>query len=88
MTKLIFSKTAKDDLNKMFRYGFTHWGEAQATRFLDNFIDDLSIITMHPEIGKATDTGRFRSFTFGQYQVVYSILEQGIYIRSVDPKGR
>ena len=70
----------------MARYGIFHWGQQRAFAFIDGFIEDLEILAENPGIGKAN--GDVRHFNFGNYNVVYEIGSDFIYIIGIEPKGR
>jgi toxin ParE1/3/4 len=49
------SLEAKEDLRRIYRYGFEHWGEDQADKYYFSFFDCFELIAEKPYMYQAVD---------------------------------
>jgi toxin ParE1/3/4 len=55
MAKYKLSNTVKDDLVRIYQYGFTQFGELQADLYYNSFFDCFEIIAIQPYAFEAAD---------------------------------
>jgi toxin ParE1/3/4 len=74
------SKTAANDLQRIYLYGFEHWGEAAADRYHDALYDRFEEIAKRPNSYPAVDDIRkgYRRSVCGVDSIYYRIGDDGV----------
>lgn len=79
MSEYKLSRTAKDDLWRIYRYGYEQWGEKQADRYYHMLYDRFEQIAGQPHLYPAVDDIRegYRRSVCGTDAIYYRI-EHGV----------
>jgi toxin ParE1/3/4 len=74
------TQTAKNDLRRIYFYGFEQWGEAAADRYHDAFFDRFEEIAERPNSYPAVDDVRkgYRRSVCGVDSIYYRVGDDGI----------
>jgi toxin ParE1/3/4 len=70
------SQEAEKDLEEVFAYGFTRWGEGEATRFIEALYQRFQWLSENPEIAPIREDLSppiFRSWPVKPYLIFYRI---------------
>ncbi len=87
MSRLEISPVANRDLIEIGVYIAQQSGSRErADSFLDSIVQTCEMLAMHPEMGELRQefaTGRYRSFSVGNYVVYFCPMPDGIQIARV-----
>jgi toxin ParE1/3/4 len=70
---LTVRKRAERDLRDIWNYSVSEWGRDRADRYVDDLLDALDLLCMHPQLGADRLIGRphFRIWSVGSHIVYY-----------------
>lgn len=76
------SRAAAQDIEEIYLYGFTRFGEAQADLYAGIFEDRIAMICANPEMGRldARVSPAIRRFECERHVIFYDLLEDHILI--------
>lgn len=82
MYKLILSGEAHDDLTDIQNYSYAEFGERQWKKYNDILNQAFRQLMDHPFSGHGRNDipPPYKSFTAGQYVIIYSIEKETIYV--------
>lgn len=74
------SLEAKEDLRRIYRYGFEHWGEEQADKYYFSFFECFDLIAEKPTMYQAVDNIRkgYRHCVCGVDTIYFRIDNNGM----------
>ena len=80
--KYRISESAYDDLNDIWFYTFQKWSEKQASKYFEDLIAEIELISLNPEKGKKMPKIRIDFFYFRalSHYVFYKRSENGIEV--------
>ena len=75
MRKLRLRPMAKNDLDSIWAFTFEHWGQAQATNYLEKIKRTLYLVASNPHIGqpRETITAGLQVFTVEKHMPCYLV---------------
>lgn len=85
MAKYKLAKAAKDDLRRIYAYGFEKWGEAAADKYYNSFFDRFEQIAEQPYLYPAVDFIRegYRRSVCGVDSIYYRIERDTVEIMAL-----
>ena len=82
MANLLFSLTARTDLELIWRYSADDWGELRAETYLRTIFNATEQIQEHPNLGRMRDDVRvgYRSVIVGSHVIFYKLIKNRVNI--------
>ncbi len=79
------SNNAQDDLQRIWRYGLLHYGEAQADAYFYSLITHFEVITTEPYLYPSVDDIRpgYRKSVCGVDNIYYRIVNDTVEIMAI-----
>jgi toxin ParE1/3/4 len=85
MASYRLSPNAKDDLERIWFYGFEHWGVTEADRYIEAFYQRFAELAEQPLLYRAVDDIRegYRRSVCGRDSIYYRIDGEDVEIMAV-----
>ena len=85
MSKYRLSVSAKEDLIRIYQYGFQKFGEKQADKYFQSFFEYFDIIAERPESFESVDFIKpgYRRCVCGVYSIYFKVNEDIVEIMAI-----
>ncbi len=82
MANLLFSPTARTDLELIWRYSADNWGELRAETYLRSIFEAAERIKENPHLGRSREDVRhgYRSVFVGSHLLFYQLSQETVII--------
>ena len=88
MSRVRYSRKTEADLDEIVAYTRSHWGETQASRYLQELQLACNLLAEHPQLGRPAEQLRtgLRRLEQGSHVIFYRSMLADIYILRILPR--
>jgi toxin ParE1/3/4 len=82
LKSFVLSAEADEDIQEIYLYSSEHWGDTQATQYVDNLFNMFEALAVRPSMARARPETRngIRGFRVGSHLVLFVETKTGIGI--------